>query len=162
VPSADTRCGASLSPEGSPSRIGRRASMWVARYCPRGLCAAPCPLMGGLHPEFAPGPADGRFNGHHAPDFPYLYLARCEVCAGILGRERARSRMLTWVPEDAAMTTLDLQQQVSEFCLTVTRSSESGVSRRRRGTGGRSTWPLGLSSVRLRLAGRRVRRARKG
>ena len=74
--------------------------MWLTRYCPWDLVASPCPLRGGLQPEFEPGPPDGLVDGWHDDDFVFFLLSRCEFCEAILGREREGSRILTWCPEE--------------------------------------------------------------
>ena len=74
--------------------------MWLTRHCLWDLTASPCPLRGGLHPEFVPGPPDGVVDGRYDADFACFWLARCEYCEAILGRERRGGRTLTWCPDE--------------------------------------------------------------
>jgi len=74
--------------------------MWRSHYCTQGFDASPCPVMGGLHPQFRAGPANGRVNGQPVGESAFMLLAECGECRAILGRERALGRILVWVPDD--------------------------------------------------------------
>jgi hypothetical protein len=73
--------------------------VWSSHRCPEALVASPCPLMGGLHPKFSPGPTHGQLNGWRIPDAEYWYLAGCAECENVLWR-KPNGRLAVWIPEE--------------------------------------------------------------
>jgi len=74
--------------------------MWTSWRCAIDLTESPCPLMGGLHPQFSPGPHNGDLDGFCIPDAEYFYLAKCGECQSVLWR-RPNRHLAVWLPDDA-------------------------------------------------------------
>jgi len=53
--------------------------------------------MGGLHPQFSPGP-NGAVDALRMPDCEYFYLAECRECRGLLAR-LSNGHLVVWIAE---------------------------------------------------------------